>query len=100
MSAYEVEARLRLAQLIKEESQAKRMKLQEVARNGDISVATLRRAKNEPESTLTEETLRALEIAFDFVEHDLDRFMTDPGFHPRRNHPRLNPETSSGDDVV
>lgn len=96
MSAYE--ERQRLAALMNRSRLEQKLEWKDVAQRGDISDPTLRRIRNKPESTLTEDAKIRIEDGLGWSPGDVDRVLAGESFTYRR--PMLDAETATVDQVI
>jgi hypothetical protein len=103
-----IAARRRLTQCLDESCAEQGLDLQDIAERSGIAVATLRRIRNKPESTLTTKAKRAIENGMLWLNGDVDRILRGgtytyragvvlPGQNAR---PLLDPRTSSLEQIL
>nr|WP_157529018.1 hypothetical protein [Kibdelosporangium sp. MJ126-NF4] len=96
MSAYE--DRQRLAALMNRSRIEQKLEWKDIAKRGDISDPTLRRIRNKPESTLTEDAKIRIEDGLGWTPGDVDRVLAGGMYAYRR--PMLDAATASVEQVM
>ncbi|MBE1471703.1 hypothetical protein [Kibdelosporangium phytohabitans] len=96
MSAYE--DRQRLAALMNRSRLEQKLEWKDVAKRGDISDPTLRRIRNKPESTLTEDAKIRIEDGLGWTPGDVDGVLAGGTYTYRR--PMLDAESATVEQII